>query len=43
MKKFLLTFAVAISSYSIAYADVAEDIKSNIQKKLSGNYCYSSE
>ncbi|RDF69764.1 DsbC family protein, partial [Acinetobacter baumannii] len=32
MKKFLLTFAVAISSYSIAYADVAEDIKSNIQK-----------
>ncbi len=42
MKKFLLTFAVAISSYSIAYADVAEDIKSNIQK-LSGNYCYSSE
>ncbi len=32
MKNFLLTFAVAISSYSIAYADVAEDIKSNIQK-----------
>ncbi len=34
MKKFLLTFAVAISSYSIAYADVAEDIKSNIQKTI---------